>query len=140
MVRYLTVDLHTLNASSSERAAILTLRQLIPQFSRSEAIALAAMLIHSYSLSLGRWVGISASRNFNQGLTTAVLQVSALSPATRLGIAIELLKIEAQDDEKKGEEIEYSRGIYHGSDGDDFDPYHKDEYDHLHNNPKDDGD
>jgi|GEM_PF-5420414 len=99
MVRYLTVDLHTLNVSSSEAAAILTLRQLIPQFSRSEAIALAVMLVHSYSVVLGRWVGISASRNFNQQLTTVVLQVSALSPASRLGIAIELLKIEAQGDD-----------------------------------------
>ena len=140
MVRYLTADLHTLNASSSEKAAILNLRQLIPQFSRSEATALATMLVHSYSIVLGRWVGVSASRNFNQGLTTAVLQVAALSPPTRLGIAIELLKIEAQSDEDNEEEkgIEYSRGIYRGSDGDDYDPYYGDEYDHLHNNPKDD--
>jgi hypothetical protein len=108
MVRYLTADLHTLNVSSSEKAAILNLRQLIPQFDRSEATALATMLAHSYSIVLGRWVGISASRNFNQGLTTAVLQVSALSPTTRLGIAIELLKTEAQaedEDEKSGDEF-----------------------------------
>jgi hypothetical protein len=48
---------------------------------------------------LGRWVGISATQNFNKGLTTAVLQVSSLSPLTKLGIGIELLKIEAQGED-----------------------------------------
>ncbi len=70
-------------------------------------MALAAMLVHSYSVVLGHWVGISASRNFNQGLTTAVLQIATLSPATKIGIAIELLKIETQGaGEDEAEEIE----------------------------------
>lgn len=125
-MRYLTADLHTLNISSSERAAILNLRQLVPQFSRSEIVALATMLVHSYSATLDRWVGISAIRNFNQGLTTGVLQVSALSASSKLGIAIELLKIEAQGENKTKKEVvveDDSPGIYHGCDGDDFDPY-----------------
>jgi hypothetical protein len=137
MVRYLTVDLHTLNVSSSEAAAILTLRQLIPQFSRSEAIALAAMLVHSYSLSLGRWVGISASRNFNQQLTTAVLQVSALSANSKLGIAIELLKSEVQErDEDKAKEVKDGGDILHGFGSGDCDPIYDDGFGRLHNNPK----
>ncbi len=104
MVRYLAAELHTLNVNSSERAAILKIRQLVPEFSRSETVALVAMLVHSYSICLGRWVGISASRNFNQNLTTAVFQISALSAKTKLGMALELLKIEAQEGDEAEEE------------------------------------
>jgi len=93
-MRYLTNSLDALNATPREKAAILTIRQTVPQISRGEAVALAIMLLNSYSVTLGRWLAMAAARNFSQGLTTAVLQISALSPAVRLGIAMELLRAE----------------------------------------------
>jgi hypothetical protein len=108
-MRYLTDNLSTLNVSSAEKSAILNIRQAIPQFSRSEAVALVILLLNSYSATLDRWLAMAAARNFNQGLTTAVLQISTLSAAAKLRIAIELLKlIEAQSssEEKATQEEE----------------------------------
>ena len=103
MVKILTDDINTIAIISPEKDAVLKLREVIPILDMSEVVALATMLSHSYSLSLGRWVGISASRDFSQDLTTAVLQVPALSPLTKLAIAIELLQaqIEVEDEEER---------------------------------------
>lgn len=98
MSKILTDDINTIAIISPEKEAVLKLRELLPLLDRSEIVALATMLSHSYSLTLGRWVGIFATCDFTQNLTTAVLQVSALSPATKLAIAIELLQAQVEDE------------------------------------------
>ncbi len=101
MSKILTDDINTIAIISPEKEAVLKLRELLPSLDKSEIVALATMLAHSYSISLGRWVSISASRNFTLNLTTAALQVPALSLSTRLAIAIELLQLQTQNQDKK---------------------------------------
>ena len=103
-MKFLTDDINTISIVSPEKDAVLKLREVISHLDMSEAVALATTLSHSYSINLGKWVGISASCDFSQDLTTAVLQVSALSRSTKLAIAIEILQAQIEieiEDEKE---------------------------------------
>jgi hypothetical protein len=114
-MRYLTDSLPTLNVNSIERAAILNIRQVVDHLSKSEMVTLVSLLIHSYSAPLERWITIQVCRSFNKELTTARIQLGALPPAAKVGIAIELLKlIEAQNRDEAEQKLTASsleRGV-----------------------------
>jgi hypothetical protein len=90
--KLLSADVYRINASRSERNAILKLQGLCPSLSNSERVALSVLLTHSYSVTIGRSISVAASEAIGQDLTTAILQIPALSPTIQLALAIELLE------------------------------------------------
>lgn len=91
-IKLLTGDIYGPILNSEERVAILQLRTLISKLTKSEAVGLGIVLVNSYSLTVGRWIGVSALRGFSQDLVSTLLLIPILSPSSKLAIAIELLE------------------------------------------------
>lgn len=91
--KLITTNVYAINARRHERQAILRLQSLIPDQSGKEKVSLAMSLIHLYSASVDRELSIEASTVLGQDLTSAILQISVLSPRSALALAIELLEL-----------------------------------------------
>lgn len=100
MANKLLSNIYTTDVEAEEWDAILKLRALVPKLSRSEATALAVVLIHSHSVTIGRRVGVTAIQGFGQDLSNAVLQVPTLSSTSKLAIAIELLQAQSKNQDE----------------------------------------
>jgi hypothetical protein len=109
-MKFLTGDIYAIDVDSQERVHILKLRALIPRLTKGEVMSLVIVLVHSHSLRDGRWTGvevsISALRGFSQDLAGAVLLISAISPSTKLAIAIELLATRSKEEYEHEEDKE----------------------------------
>ncbi len=99
-IKLLTGDIFDTDLGLDERVAILKLRILVPKLTKSEAIALAVVLANSHSLSIGRWVGVSALRGFSKDLADALLLIQILSSSNKLKIAIELLVAQTEEEDE----------------------------------------